>query len=111
MGTKISGYEQHFVDWLKEHHSGKFNAIRAKDMKSWGTLPEIRAIVNLLRNNGVPICSDSNGYYYATNSREIEITMNHLKSRAKEIQKACDGLSDVYYDLKHAEVMRARTNR
>jgi hypothetical protein len=81
-----------FACWLKDYHTGAEKAISAKHLRAWGRGVEIRKIVNSLRNSGVPICSDQNGYYYAANQRELQHTINNLRSRATEITKAQEGL-------------------
>jgi hypothetical protein len=93
-----------FAEWMKENHNGKENAIRAKDMKHWGTAREIRHMVHDLRLEGCPICSGSTGYYYASNSSELSETLSWLDSMREDLEKAVDALKDTYYDLKHAEL-------
>ena len=52
-------------------------------------------MVNELRNAGVTICSDRNGYYIAKSREELDRTIVQLKSRVKKIQSAIDGLESV----------------
>ena len=56
---------------------------------SFGT---VRRLVNQLRNNGSPICSGDNGYYYAADREELIASIRQMTSRIKEISKARRGL-------------------
>lgn len=59
---------------------------------------EVRALVNALRQDGVPVCSNSKGYYLARTAAELDITIKHMRQRAASITQAAAGL----------EVARAR---
>ena len=52
----------------------------------------VRKLVNQLRNNGHPICSDENGYYYAKDKMELQSSIGQMTSRMIEIAKAKNGL-------------------
>ena len=41
----------------------------------------LRKIINYLRNQGEPICSSSNGYYYPANKKELQDTCTSLAQR------------------------------
>jgi biotin operon repressor len=43
---------------------------------------ELRGIIRNLRNQGIPITSDAEGYGIAKDIENIRPTLNHLKSRA-----------------------------
>lgn len=49
---------------------------------------ELRQIVHGLRENGIPICSSKQGYWYANTDQEITDTVIQLKSRAISILAA-----------------------
>lgn len=53
----------------------------------------IRRAVNKLRSNGVPVCSNGNGYWISVDPNEIRETVNSLMGRAASIQAAVDGLT------------------
>lgn len=50
--------------------------------------PELRRCINSLRNNGVPVCSNSNGYWLAVTDEEVLETVKQLKGRAYAILAA-----------------------
>lgn len=52
----------------------------------------VRHIVNELRSEGIPVCSDKKGYFISDTPKCIRATVNHLKHRVKKIQAALDGL-------------------
>ena len=45
--------------------------------------PELRAIVQHLRLQGMPVGSNGKGYYMARSKDEIKTTVQHLRQRAK----------------------------
>lgn len=53
---------------------------------------EIRRLVNILRSESKPICSNAMGYFYAVNEQELQETIGQLFSRVLMITKARDGL-------------------
>ena len=52
----------------------------------------VRRIVNELRTECVPVCSDRRGYFISTTPKYLRATANHLKHRINKIQTALDGL-------------------
>lgn len=89
MTTKTS-----ILDYVTKNHNGAENAILAGRLCSMlgitGRL--LRRAITELQVEGHPICSDTNGYFYAVSVDEIESTVAHLTSRAQEMEAARDGL-------------------
>ena len=83
-----------FLKYLKEYHTGKEKAVSSAYLQNKLSISSrtIRKIVNQLRNDGVPICSDENGYYYATDQEELLYSIYQMTSRIKAIAKAKNGL-------------------
>ena len=52
----------------------------------------VRRIINKLRCNGQPVCSDANGYFYAKTRDEINNTIMQLLKRTEKINDAAQGL-------------------
>lgn len=79
---------------LKRYHYGKRNAVSSKELEAvfFVSGKKIRDAVNALRQDGEPICSDSSGYYYATDAHEINHSIHQLGSRIVNIAKAQRGL-------------------
>ena len=53
---------------------------------------EIRRIINESRSNFIPIASDGNGYFLATEPAELNHTIAQLNSRIHKMIKAREGL-------------------
>ena len=83
-----------FLRYLKRSHTGEGKAVQSKclEMKFQMSGRKIRDIVNALRCEGHPICSDDGGYYYAANRNEILGSIRQLNSRIEKIAEAKDGL-------------------
>jgi transcriptional regulator of NAD metabolism len=79
---------------LKRRHRGQDNAVKSSILEIRFNVSGriIRDAVNILRCRGCPICSDENGYYYASNKAELAATIRQLNSRIGKIAKARDGL-------------------
>lgn len=75
------------------NHVGERNAITSKEIGINGTY--LRDLVHTLREKGFPVCSGSTGYWLAETEQELRHTINHLKSRAREIEKVANALSEV----------------
>ena len=65
--------------------TGKRNAVHASELaKFWGKdCRTVRQIIETLRNSGVCIISDENGYYYPENPEEIKKYISRIKSVIK----------------------------
>lgn len=66
--------------YLKNHHKGKANAIHSQDLQRLFSIDgrNLGRKISSLRQDGVPICSDEDGYYYADNQKEINKTVCRL---------------------------------
>lgn len=81
-------------EYLEQAHTGESQAISSKELERIfhvkGTV--IRRLVNVLRCESKPICSNAMGYFYAANQHELQETISQLSSRTLMISKARDGL-------------------
>lgn len=80
--------------YLREYHKGKENAIHSKELQRIFTMDgrDVRRKVSNLRQDGVPICSDEDGYYYADNQQEINKTVCRLNGMVTGVSNARTGL-------------------
>jgi glycyl-tRNA synthetase beta subunit len=78
---------------LKNNHYGCNKAIKAKELKHFGTPRKIRLMVHNLRLQNNPICSDNDGYYYASNEKEVSSVVQRLLHFVIETQEAIKGLT------------------
>lgn len=85
---------QDFLSYIKESHRGKEKAVSSAYLQNRFSISSrsVRKLVNGLRNDGNPICSDENGYYYATDQKELLYSIYQMSSRIKAIAKAKNGL-------------------
>jgi biotin operon repressor len=81
-------------DYLQNYCLGAEHSITSEELQFHLECDgqEIRAYVNELRCEGVPICSWSKGYYYAAKDAEVEKTIAQLQGRVNKINEAIDGL-------------------
>lgn len=81
------------LDFLSE---GQDNRITSRELEGITNLKgtQIRAEVNRLRTEGIPIASDDKGYYIATTQEELTATIRNLQSRSNAMCKAIEGLME-----------------
>ena len=86
--------EEDFLTYMKEYHTGKEKAVSSAYLQSRFCISgrAVRKLVNQLRNDGNPICSGDNGYYYAGNRQELLESIGQMTSRIIEIAKVKRGL-------------------
>ncbi|NCD08516.1 MAG: hypothetical protein EOL98_03655 [Negativicutes bacterium] len=86
--------KQEFLEYLSKGHCGQENAVTSKELERLFHIKgsTVRQLVNLLRCESNPICSDATGYYYAETELELKHSIGHLHSRAMNIIKARNGL-------------------
>lgn len=79
---------------LKTKHNGEENAVKSPVLEKCYHCSgaEIRKQINELRCNGIPICSTSKGYFYASSVSEAESTIAQLDSRVRRISAARNGI-------------------
>ena len=85
-----------FLSHLKRNHTGAWRAAQSKELELRFQMSgrKIRDIVNALRCQGHPICSDDGGYYYGANKNEVLVSIRQLNSRIEKIAEAKNGLVD-----------------
>jgi len=93
-GKEKAMEKERFIGYLKTYHLGAERAIKSKILESLFDMKgkELRNLVNVLRRDGIPICSDGNGYFYAKDEQEIRTTIKHMKNRIAGINAAINGL-------------------
>ena len=86
--------EHDFLNYIKKFHTGKEKAVSSTYLQSRFCISSrtVRKLVNQLRNDGNPICSGDNGYYYAADRKELLASIGQMTSRIREIAKAKRGL-------------------
>ncbi len=79
---------------LKKHHTGKDKAVLSRELERLFCIDgrNLRRKISALRKDGVPICSDETGYYYADNQQEINQTVCRMNELVTTISNARTGL-------------------
>ena len=80
--------------YLKKYHTGKEKAVPSTELEQLFSLNgrNLRRKINRLRQDGVPICSDRSGYYFASNQEEVNATVFRLTGLVTKISNARTGL-------------------
>lgn len=81
-------------EYLRRNHIGKANAVHSRELEGLFGLSgrSLRTIIGQLRQDGVPVCSDGTGYYYADNQKEINATVRRLNEFVTNVSNARTGL-------------------
>lgn len=86
--------EDALCEYLERYHLGEMEPASSKKLEAVFHVKgsELRKIINSLRSQSQPICSNATGYFYAAKEEEINATVAQLNSRISHIAKARDGL-------------------
>lgn len=87
--------KERLAEHLEQYHLGAPNAATSRELECAFSIKgiEVRQLVNRLRREGIPIASDSSGYYYAAAEQEVRSTIAHLTRRIGGIAAAIHGLN------------------
>lgn len=65
----------------------------------------VRGIVQQLRREGYPICTETGkGYYYASTSKEVLDTINYIQALQQGLQVTLKALNNTYLEYKTQEL-------
>lgn len=94
MGSSIKNTVLYTIKSYTKENPIKSREIKAKlgysDVKIREAVHELRTVDNF------PICSGSKGYFYALDISEARHTINHLRSRAREMFEAAEGMEKAF---------------
>ena len=81
-------------EYLKKHHKGKNNAVYSRELQRLFCIDgrNLRRKISSLRKEGIPICSDETGYYFADNQHEINATVCRMNELVTAVSNARSGL-------------------
>lgn len=83
------------AEYLRENHRGMKNAVKLKHIPyGQRSKRDVRRAIHWLRTEGVPICSYSNGYFYAETKHEIDICIMYIESMQIRIKDVLQGLEE-----------------
>ena len=81
-------------EYLKGNCLGRGQAMKAAELEQTLQISEneLRRQVNRLRRKNIPICSGSEGYFYAAHAGEVVDTILNLEDMLKGLQDSMSGL-------------------
>lgn len=81
-------------EYLRKHHTGREKAVYSRELQRLFCIDgrNLRRKISSLRQDGFPICSDENGYYYADSQKEINDTVARLNELVTKVSNARTGL-------------------
>ena len=86
--------EEQLTAYLKGAYRGRRNTIKSAELERVlhmsGT--DLRKLVNRLRQDGVPVCSSRDGYFYARTAGEVYTTILQLQAMVRGLEAASHGL-------------------
>jgi len=82
------------LEYLKNEHTGTENAVVSRVMEEEFGLKRraLQRRIATLRRNGYPICSGSNGYYYARDDEEVRAMLCRLASHIAAVSNTQSGM-------------------
>lgn len=80
--------------YLKGACSGRRYTVKGAELEQVLHLSgtDLRKLVNRLRQDGVPICSSRDGYFYARTAGEVYTTILQLQAMVRGLEAAIHGL-------------------
>ena len=86
--------EERLLQYLKLFHTGKENAVYSKELEQRFSMGgrSIRRVINQLRQDGNPICSNCRGYYFARSREDVNKTVKWLNGLVTGVSNARTGL-------------------
>lgn len=81
-------------EYLRKNHTGREQAVYSRELQRLFCIDgrNLRRKISSLRQDGFPICSDENGYYYADSQKEINDTVARLNELVTKVSNARTGL-------------------
>lgn len=81
-------------DYLRKYHKGRQKAVHSKELEDRFSIKgrDLRRVISALRQDGIAICSNEKGYYFAENQKEINATVSRLNELVTKISNARTGL-------------------
>ena len=106
MKQSKASIKTHLLLLIKQHRVE--NPIKAWEIKAKLGISsvKVREMVNEMRaDDNLPICSDASGYFYARDKSEAIHTINQLRSRARAIHQAAQGVLAHFEDENQLQLL------
>lgn len=99
----MAGVGTGIAEYLKEYHKVEAQAIKGREIRILFNLcddKQLRNIVTVLRQEGEPICSSSNGYWYSYEPEDLEKTIHRMEAQVFNMNRSIAGLSRILQEVK-----------
>ena len=82
------------AEYLADYHKTEETAIKARELRALYNLQDkqLRNVISVLRQDGEPICSSSNGYWYSTEPEDINKTIRRMEAQVLNMRHSIAGL-------------------
>lgn len=82
------------VEYLSECHQTEDTAIKARELRALYNLQDkqLRNVISVLRQDGEPICSSSNGYWYSKEPDDLKKTIRRMEAQVLNMRHSIAGL-------------------
>lgn len=82
------------ADYLKDHHQTERSAVKGRELRMLFNLTDkqVRNVISSLRQEGIPVCSSSAGYWYSEDPDDIGITLHRLEAQVEHMGLSIKGL-------------------
>ena len=91
----MSPIAKDIAEYLEEYHCTEEKAVKSRELCLIFNLSDhkhLRNIVSNLRQDGVPICSSTYGYWYSKDPADVEKTLRRLEGQVKNMNISIMGL-------------------
>ena len=91
------------TDHLKEFYTSEDTAINSRELSEMFNITnrQLRNIVTTLRQEGNPICSSSNGYWYSNEPEDLSKTIHRLEAQVHNMNYSITGLKKVLQEVQN----------
>ena len=97
----MAGVGADITEYLKENHKTEEDAIKGRDLRMLFNLKDkqLRNVISVLRQNGKPICSSSNGYWYSKDQEDLEKTLHRMEAQVHNMNYSIAGLKKILQEV------------
>lgn len=89
------------TEYLRDNHKTEREAIKGRDLCVLFNMKDkhLRNIVSVLRQDGEPICSSSNGYWYSKDPEDLEKTLHRMEAQVHNMNYSIAGLQRTLQEI------------
>ena len=93
--------EEMLLEYLQQNCTGRENTRKSIVIERALNIrrKELQKLVNRMRQDGVPICSSRDGYFYPESIGDVFSTIEHLEVMEKGLRAAINGMKRGVYKI------------